>query len=878
MRLPLSAAMALALILAGTVPVAAQQSGGGLLGGLLNEESAPADDAGQTTSESNPTTTSMPAQQGGVFSEPFAEPTISVNGEEIATEQRCIEDASGTLRCKPAAGTVAVLGDGRFVYLNALEGTENVELSIVAEFGEVSVNDQSRVLTLDDSDTPSWVKPSPVDGGANPDGRDDPTTLTDGLLDTADSTPQNSGALFCADVVFLADGRMLAVGGTDYYTEPGVDGLPVGVVELEGLKAARIFNPETNTWTQSGDMKFGRWYPSLVTQANGDIFVASGVTKLLKPVYPEKPINSGRNVVQTETYDVESGTWQVNGDAAQRSLPLFPRMHLLPNGHVYYNAGGQSFNPFGQAYDQALWNIVSAYNPETRTWTDLGYAGLPLKLNELGLGALTSTLNPTNANPEQVERLLGDLVGQTLDNPTAAIDQLLDAPVDTRALERTIGAGMRGSTFSAMMPMRPDASGGYHEAQFLTAGGVPTYVTAGSPGGYLPVSSSRIDTVTVNGDDMSYESRLTGPLNQPRWYGSSVVMPDGSVMVFSGGTRDGVVVPGLEGAIRQAERFDPQTETWQVMATAHRKRTYHNTAVLMPDGRVLIGGHSPINTAYLSFINFDSLGLADYAGRDPSFEIYTPPYALRDDRPVIEQAPTQLAADGEPFTITVDQAGVDEVMLIRRTTTTHLVDGDQRAVVLPVAARDGNQLTVQMTGNRAVVPAGPYMLFVSKEDGNGMRVPSVSTPVMVVDTGGDSPLADQIAPAAAAEDAAGEEAGLLDGVADGGLLGGSDNSRATGGSVSPIQPVTDLLSGASGFLPSSSELSSGGPEFAGELTAAGERGGSLLTDTLVSLPGAGEGFATDLGGSLLGGGLPGLAPLPSRDDGFLGVPQAGAGE
>ncbi|WP_236744392.1 Kelch repeat-containing protein [Marinobacter similis] len=346
---------AITLVIAGTMPAQA-----GLLGGLLGGDGSSAGDGSPSETSGNV----------GFFSNPFAEPTIQVDGAQVATSDRCIVDASGSLQCKPTAGTIAVLGDGRFLYLNALEGTENAELAVIAQFGEVSVNDQSRVMTLDGNDQASWVKPSPIDGGANPDGNDS-TTLTGGLLDTANNTDINDGALFCADVVFLPDGRMMAVGGTDYYSEPGIDGLPVGVVELEGLKASRIFDPATNTWSQSGDMEFGRWYPSLVSLANNDIFVASGVTKLLKPVYPEDPLQSGRNVAQTETYDIENGTWTNNGSAAQRSLPLFPRMHLLPNGHVYYNAGGQAFNPFGQAYDQALWNIVGTYNPETKRWTDL---------------------------------------------------------------------------------------------------------------------------------------------------------------------------------------------------------------------------------------------------------------------------------------------------------------------------------------------------------------------------------------------------------------------------------------------------------------------------------------------------------------------------
>lgn len=827
-----------ALSMAGITPASAELLGGLLKNGLVSP--------GQADNEA-------PAEQVGAFSEPFAEPTIMIDGDKVATDERCLEAPDGRLQCKPAAGTLALTKEGNFLYLNALEGTENVELSIIAEFGQVSVNDQSRILSFDDNGSPHWTRPTPVDGGANADGRDATTLLPGGLLSTADTTPKNSGALFCADVANLANGGILAVGGTDYYSEVGIDGLPVGVVELEGLKDARIFHPETNSWTQSGSMKYGRWYPTLVTLANGDVFVASGVTKLLKPVYPEAPLNSGRNVVQTETYDLETGDWRQNGRAAQRSLPLFPRMKLLPNGHVIYLAGGQSFNPFGQAYDQALWNIVSTYDPVRKTWTDLAYAGLPLKLNELGLGALSTTLNPTNLTPKQIKRLLSDLVGQTLDNPTAVISQLLDAPIDARVLERLIGSGMRGSTFAMMMPLRPDANGGYHSAKFLIAGGVPTYVTVGSPGGYLPISSSRIDTVTVNGDHATYESRLTGPLNQPRWYGSGVLLPDGSVMVFNGGTRDGVVLPGLEGAIRQAERFDPQTETWTPMAMSNRERTYHNTAVLMPDGRVLIGGHSPINTAYLSNINLNSLGFADYAGRDPSFEIYTPPYALRDDRPVILSAPGELAANGETFTVVVDQEAVDEVMLIRQTVTTHLVDGDQRAVVLPIVRHqttpDGIELTVRMTGNRAVAPAGPYMLFVSKDAGD-MRVPSKSSFVHVtLNEAVDTPNVVMLEPAETDEVAADENAplgGLLGELGDGGLLRGSPNNQATGGRVSPLLPVTDLASGVLGLLPTPRELATGSDEFAGVLGDAGKRAGSVLVDTVTSLPEAGKGLLEEL--------------------------------
>jgi hypothetical protein len=56
-------------------------------------------------------------------------------------------------------------------------------------------------------------------------------------------------------------------------------------------------------------------------------------------------------------------------------------------------------------------------------------------------------------------------------------------------------------------------------------------------------------------------------------------------------------------------------------------RTYHNTAVLLPDASVLVGGHAPIATAYAfqDDAGHDLLGLSK-AESDPSFQIYRPPY------------------------------------------------------------------------------------------------------------------------------------------------------------------------------------------------------------------------------------------------------------
>ncbi|HEY1359616.1 MAG TPA: galactose oxidase-like domain-containing protein [Thermoleophilaceae bacterium] len=630
----------------------------------------------------NASEVSDPAQ-GGNFGDPFEEPTI---GGKL-TGAKCITDENDVTICKPAAGSVTVLANGKVLYWNALEGTERVKASIVAEYGAVALNDQTRLLDLSTSPF-KWTVPAPSDAGANPDGNDNEDIIPGG-----NSEKNNDGALFCSDLTFLPDGRVLATGGTSYYLEPEVGNTGLGVSELEGLKNARIYDPRTNTWSQTGSMKYGRWYPTMVEQGNGKIFVASGVTKLLKPVYPDHPLDSGRNVAQTETFDGSTGKWTYNGTSADRSLPLYPRLHLLPNGHIFYNAEGQSFNPFGQAYDEALWNYQASYDPEAHTWKQLGIPGLPSGSS------------------------LSDLAAFDFGNPVGDVANF-GLPGGGRS---TTLPGFRGSTFSIMMPLKAP----YTKASFLTAGGV---LNPPSPGSYVTTSDSRISTVdTTAGDAVS--THPTGDLSRPRWYSTGVLLPTGEVIAFSGSDRDSVDAPGTEFPIEQAEMFDPKTESWTPMATAHRPRTYHNTAVLLPDGRVLVGGHAPISTLYLRDTTLPG-GFAPNDGRDPSFELYKPPYLFRGDRPSITGTSGGGYGDSLHVSVNVPSSDIDSVVMVRNPTLTHLIDGEQRNVDLPVLSRSGNSLTVAMPPNGNVAPPGPYMLFVNRKSSKGL-VPSVSKQLML---------------------------------------------------------------------------------------------------------------------------------------------------
>lgn len=303
-------------------------------------------------------------------------------------------------------------------------------------------------------------------------------------------------------------------------------------------------------------------------------------------------------------------------------------------------------------------------------------------------------------------------------------------------LNTSLTAGFRGSSFSMMMPLVPDAGGNYSQAKFLSSGGV----LGTSPGSYLANASSIMNTVTTTGGTEHFSSQPTGALNNARWFSTGVVLPTGQTIAFNGGNRDDVLLPGTSFPVTQAEMFNPATNQWTPLASSVDPRTYHNTAVLLPTGQVLVGGHSPISTGYA--YNTTLPGGLIKAFRDPSFQIYNPPYlewgipqpkisnVTGTNTVKLASGEFDNAPNGASLTIQTPQAAsLDNVTLIRNTALTHEVDGDQRSVVVPVTSRTNHSVTVSVpSGN--VVPPGPYMLFINQKTAKG-DVPSVAKQVFV---------------------------------------------------------------------------------------------------------------------------------------------------
>jgi type 1 glutamine amidotransferase len=192
--------------------------------------------------------------------------------------------------------------------------------------------------------------------------------------------------------------------------------------------------------------------------------------------------------------------------------------------------------------------------------------------------------------------------------------------------------------------------------------------------------------------------QATEPMKFARHWATATVLPDGDVLV-TGGSREN---NGDGGYVTTPEIWDPDTGEWTTVEVPYEHaRLYHSTALLLPDGRVMIGGGG-------------APGPRNYT----DVEYYSPAYLFDGDqpaeRPEITDAPARIGYDG---TFEIQATGpVSRVTLVRNGSVTHGFNNDQNFQDLEFSQTDGS-LTITAPTDGTYAPPGSYMLFVFDEDG-----------------------------------------------------------------------------------------------------------------------------------------------------------------
>lgn len=187
-----------------------------------------------------------------------------------------------------------------------------------------------------------------------------------------------------------------------------------------------------------------------------------------------------------------------------------------------------------------------------------------------------------------------------------------------------------------------------------------------------------------------------------------ILLPDGTVMAEGGGQGGGK----YSNPVYYPDDFNPVTNTWVSRTTGRWasqqvQRTYHSTAVLLPNGKIASAG-------------------SDWGSNPKSLEVFSPPYLYNGTRPTITSAPSTLNY-GQQFTITTpDSATITRVALIKVTSCTHATRFDERFVDLTFSIGNG-QITATAPASGNYAPPGYYMLDILNSSG----VPAVMPFVLV---------------------------------------------------------------------------------------------------------------------------------------------------
>jgi hypothetical protein len=272
---------------------------------------------------------------------------------------------------------------------------------------------------------------------------------------------------------------------------------------------------------------------------------------------------------------------------------------------------------------------------------------------------------------------------------------------------------------------------------FSTSGGwlVQPHPRPGSAGGELPNhgASTALLSVRVNDGEWGYSNgsalvaggtHLTSHQSSvdvydpvagvwthrkmsPRHHPSTVLLPDGRVLLVAGHAKQAPESTEYATYVDPARDFAVSSGR----TSAGIVRGYHTVSLLLPDGRVLVGGGQSTSTGEKA--------------EKTHFQYYYPSYFFR-PRPVITAAPSVLDY-GLPFLLTTTVQPPAELVLVGLGSMTHSFDMNQRHVQLEILGTSAGTAMASAPPDPMVAPPGYYMLFAL----DGRRTPSAARMVLL---------------------------------------------------------------------------------------------------------------------------------------------------
>jgi hypothetical protein len=439
----------------------------------------------------------------------------------------------------------------------------------------------------------------------------------------------------------------------------------------------------------------------------------------------------------------------VNPDTGKPAYIFCAGTSLLPDGRVLV-VGGDVGDP--TEYPNQGLNTVYTFDPATESWqthprTRQG-RWYPSQLEMADGRTLIVAGMPRDGDPDWPDAANGDV---ELFSPDGSMQLLQNFRVDGRGhnppligqyphlfwmpgghalvagprktdtwrfLAPTPGADDAGSQDMPDLPaFRQWASGVLlpGSAQVMLFGGADKDDRYDGPPTKFPAMAS-----TVRFDDANPTlGWQPGPdMQVARAFSSTVQLPDGKVAVVGGGSGEDPFNEHYRwlytDAHRRIDLYDPATDSFTLSNAQAEGRTYHSSALLLPDGRVMSAGD-----------DINGPAGPDSGVRTDTAEFWSPPYLFEADgsaaaRPALDAAPAVIDY-GKPFTAATTSSGVARAVLVAPGASTHDTDMSQRVVPLAPPEHVAGGVNLVAPGSADLAPPGYYMLFLLDGDGTPSR-------------------------------------------------------------------------------------------------------------------------------------------------------------
>jgi hypothetical protein len=458
----------------------------------------------------------------------------------------------------------------------------------------------------------------------------------------------------------------------------------------------------------------GEWSAPFTVPAKGIHATVLPTGKVLWFSYPVAAVGS-----DAWLWDPQTGVTTNASLTVQRDI-FCVAQSFLPDGRLFLTGG----HLFGTGYGFGV-NDTDFFNPTSRTWApgpDLSVGRWYPTNIELGNGKIlvfggqqdnTSTSDTVESYDPATNALTVLPASATKKvNSYPRLHLLPTGKISFTNQRRTQIFNPSTSTWTASAVMNFGGRGVSDHSVLLP--GLTKVLEFGGKASGAPSATNTAEIIDFGVPSPQW--RNTASMSFPRMYGNAVVLADGTVLVVGGGRGPGI----YDNPVKEAELFDPATETWTTMAAQVAPRIYHSTAVLLPDGRVISAGQDKGSFQFTA-------------------EIYSPPYLFKGPRPQIASAPSSVGYGGSFMISTPDASSIQRVALVRPDAVTHSINFDQRYVDLSFTVGSGSiSVMGPPTPNHA--PPGPYMLFIVSSSG----VPSIASWVTVANSSGPASYYDTV--------------------------------------------------------------------------------------------------------------------------------------